>query len=344
MTSIYRSFFVLIVLAVTFTACDTVNPLELAPETATLTHTAPRGNVQAGCVGASPFGTCHVPFGTLRLNRDLLVSTEWLARQLRNPNVVVVHVGTLANYNAGHIPGARFVALGPLQPTQNGIQLMLADAAVLRNAFEAAGVSDHNHVVVYGDGPLQGARGFFMLDYLGLRRVSLLDGGKAAWVAEGRLLATEGTPPAPGRITTSVNAERLVTADWVYERLHDDGVSLIDARPLGSYVGTTANPSVPPDRQGHIPGAHNLPWQQLINSSTDPRLKDVASLRSLFETAGATPRSEVVTYCYSGMMSSLAYFAARYLGYDAKLYDGSYFEWSVNRDLPVAACATPWCD
>jgi 3-mercaptopyruvate sulfurtransferase SseA len=134
--------------------------------------------------------------------------------------------------------------------------------------------------------------------------------------------------------------------DKVHERLHDDSISLVDACPSRSYAGTTANPNVPSDRQGHIPGVYNLPWQQLLRNFAegDHRLKDAAALRSLLKGAGATPRAEVVTYCYSGMMSSLAYFAARYLGYSTKLYDGSYIEWSVNRELPVATCASPWCD
>jgi thiosulfate/3-mercaptopyruvate sulfurtransferase len=279
---------------------------------------------------------------TLTPDPHLLVSTEWLAGQLQNPSVVVLHVGTPANFDAGHIPGARLVALGPLQPTRDGVPMMLADVAVLRDAFEAAGVSNNSHVVIYGDGPLQGARGFFMLDYLGHPRVALLDGGKAAWTADGRELSTTAVSPARGSFTPGVRSERLVTAEWVRDRLQDARVVLVDARPAADYAGEV-EPSAQVPRPGHIPGAHNVFWQQALVSTEVPRMKDLEALRALHAATGADPRDAVVAYCFSGMMSSVAYFVARYLGYDARLYDGSFFDWSPRTDLPVARCATPRC-
>jgi thiosulfate/3-mercaptopyruvate sulfurtransferase len=293
-----------------------------------------------GLMLASCEGTPTEP--TLTTEADLLVSTQWLAGQLQNPSVVVLHVGTLTNFNAGHIPGARFVNLAPLQPARDGIPLMLADASVLREAFEAAGVSNAAHVVVYGDGPLQAARGFFMLDYLGHPRVSLLDGGKVVWSAEGRALSTEAITPSRGAFTPQVRTERLVTAEWVRDRLQEPRTVLIDARPAADYAGEVP-PTAQVPRPGHIPGAHNVFWAQTLVSTDVPRLKDIEALRALYGATGAGPRDAVVTYCLSGMMSSVAYFVARYLGYDAKLYDGSFFDWSPRQELPVAKCATPRC-
>jgi thiosulfate/3-mercaptopyruvate sulfurtransferase len=289
------------------------------------------------CDGKSPLEP------QLTTRTDLLVSGEWLAARLQDPTVVVLHVGTQANYDAGHIPGARFVALAPLQPTRGGIPLMLAEPAVLREAFEAAGVSAQSHVVVTGDGIVQAARGFFMLEYLGHPRVSLLDGSKPGWAADGRALSTQrAAPPTRASLTTTLRADRLATLDWVRQNMQRDGIVLVDARSKADYAGEV-EPTATIPRPGHIPGAHNVFWQDLVASTAVPRLKDVTALRTLYAATGAGPRSTIVAYCFSGMLSSIGYFVARYLGYDVKLYDGSMFEWSPRTELPVARCGSPTC-
>jgi thiosulfate/3-mercaptopyruvate sulfurtransferase len=292
----------------------------------------------AAACDRSPTG----PEPQLTTRTDLLVSTEWLATRLQDPSVVVLHLGTQANYDAGHIPGARFVALAPLQPTTNDIPFMLASAQVLRDAFEAAGVTAQSHVVVTGDGITQAARGFFMLDYLGHARVSLLDGGKQAWQADARPLSTDRVTPTRGTMAVSVRHEQLALIDWVAQNHQKPGVFLVDARPAADYAGNVAATANLP-RPGHIPGAWHVPWQELVLSTTVPRLRDAAALQELYAPFGTDPRNTVVAYCFSGMLSSVNYFVARYLGYDARLYDGSMFEWSRRTELPVANCPTRDC-
>jgi thiosulfate/3-mercaptopyruvate sulfurtransferase len=282
------------------------------------------------------------PEPQLAIRSELLVSTEWLAARLQDPGVVVLHMGTQANYDAGHIPGARFVALAPLQPTTNDIPFMLADAQSLRNAFEAAGVDGQSHIVVTGDAITHAARGFFMLDYLGHPRVSLLDGGKQAWQAENRTLSAERVMPTRSTMGTAIRAERLASIDWVVQNRQKAGTFLVDARPAADYAGDVA-PTATLPRPGHIPGAWNVPWQDLVVSTSVPRLNDVATLRAAYASFGTDPRNTVVAYCFSGMLSSLNYFVARYLGYEARLYDGSMFEWSKRSELPVAKCPTRDC-
>jgi thiosulfate/3-mercaptopyruvate sulfurtransferase len=282
------------------------------------------------------------PEPQLTTRTELLVSTDWLAGRLQDPSVVVLHAGTQANYDAGHIPGARLVILAPLQPTTNDIPFIMASAQVLRDAFEAAGVSTQSHVVVTGDGITQAARGFFMLDYLGHPRVSLLDGGKQAWQADNRPLSTERVTPTRGSIAATVRHERLALIDWVAQNRQRPGVFLVDARPAADYAGDVA-PTATLPRPGHIPGAWNVPWQELVTSTTVPRLKDAASLQALYAHFGTDPRNTVVAYCFSGMLSSMNYFVARYLGYEAQLFDGSMFEWSRRMELPVAKCPNRDC-
>jgi thiosulfate/3-mercaptopyruvate sulfurtransferase len=248
---------------------------------------------------------------------QLLVSVDWVVRNAGRPNVVILHVGTAGNYNAGHVPGAWFVNLAALQSTQDEVPFMLNSPSSMRSVLEAAGVSTSHHVIVTGDGMLQAARGFFILEYLGHPRVSLLDGGRAAWQSENELSTEPSVADWPGRMTPPVWPQRLATAEWIQDRLGSSGTILVDARSVADY------------NAARIPGAANLPWGQLVESVALPLLKPVEDLRARFVQTGADVRSEVVTYCVSGMMSSMSYFVARYLGYDVRLYDGSMLEWTA---------------
>jgi thiosulfate/3-mercaptopyruvate sulfurtransferase len=301
---------------------------------------APELNREVPAAGSQTTWPANVPPGALQPH--LLVSADWLAMNLRRQNVVVLHFGSRSVYDDGHIPGARFLDLDALQPGRDSVPMMLLDPSELREIMESAGVSTSSHVIVYGDGVLQGARGFFMLDLLGHPRVSLLDGGRTAWLAAGGTLSREEEVVRRGSMWPLTRGARLVDSDWILQRLDDHDLILVDARPAGAYAGTVA-PTPTQPRPGHIPGAWNMPWAQLVRSGTDTRLKEPEDLRALFASTGARVRSPVVAYCTSGMMSSVTYFAARYLGYDVMLYDGSWFDWSLNRALPAAQCPTRWC-
>jgi thiosulfate/3-mercaptopyruvate sulfurtransferase len=293
-----RTRFIATAAAVLLAACEQLPPTEpLLPQAA---------------VGGRDLA--HVPVAT---RPELLVTVDWLARHLGRPNVVVLHIGTSANYAAGHVPGARLVELAALQTTINDVPFTLRAPDMLRAAFEAAGVSTSDHVIVTGDGPLPAARGFFVLEYLGHPRVALLDGGRAAWQAAFGLSTTPSSAARPGRLVTPLRESRFASALEVLAALGADDVVRIDARPTADF------------NAARIPGAVSLPWTQLVTSTAMPLLRPVPQLRALYAGTGATVRDDVVTYCTSGMMSSVAYFVARYLGYHVQLYDGSMLEWTA---------------
>jgi thiosulfate/3-mercaptopyruvate sulfurtransferase len=285
----------------------------------------------SACAAAAPPVSAPLDAGA---PHPMLVSTSWLAERLDDAAVVVLHVGREeAAYRSGHVPGARFLPLTSIIVERDGIPNELPEVAALRDAFEAVGVSDGSHVVVYGDlGGLSAGRAFFTLDYLGHDRVSVLDGGIETWRAEGRPLATEPPAVARGSFTPRPRPDRVVTTEWVRQRLDDPGYVLIDARPTPQYTGEDAAGL----RPGHIPGAHGIFWRTALVSEEDPRLRPEPELRASFEAAGVAPGRTVVTYCRTGMQASHAYFVARLLGYDVVMYDGSYIEWSAREDLPVA--------
>jgi len=264
----------------------------------------------------------------------MIVSVEWLQRHINDKQLVLLQVGEKAEFEAGHIPGAQFVSLDQVStPRGQGLTLELPPAAQLVTTFEKLGISDSSQIVLYfsKDWVTPTARIFFTLDYLGLGdRTSILDGGLPEWRLKGPV-TTEVIEPKPGKISTRPNPKLVVDANWVSANLNKPGVIILDARARQFYTGEQVG-RMP--RGGHIPGARNIPFSNLVDETTN-RFKDATTLRSLFETAGVKRDDSVTTYCHIGQQASLLYFVARYLGYDAHVYDGSFEDWSRRTELPV---------
>ena len=275
---------------------------------------------------------------------QMLVSTDWLAQHLNDSNLVVLYVGRdRARFEPGHIPGSHFVRLDELVEQHKDSLNELPPVADLQATFESLGVGDESRVVLTGDAQgLLAARVYFTLDYLGHGdRVSLLDGGVEKWLAESREVSKQEVRPARAHFTPHVRPEVLVGM----ARMRDLSVQagkdasdlvLLDARPVAEYDGAVKSEAIP--KAGHIAGAQSLYWKKLIRSDADPQLLSVQELQQQFLRAGAMPGDPVVTYCRTGMQSSFAYFVAKYLGFDAAMYDGSVYEWvhAANNNLVVS--------
>ena len=301
------------------------------------TWLAVAGLVWVGACSPSDAEHAHEAHGDDRapaVRSELLVTGDWLAGRLNDPVVVVLHVAPdQSGYDRGHIPGARFLPLSAIVVERDGLPNELPPVEHLDSVFEAVGVSDDVLVVVYGP-PLAAARAFFTLDYLGHGdRTALLDGGLERWVAEGRPVSTEAPEVARGRFTPRPRPEVVVDAQWVNKRLDAPGVVLLDARPEAEFAGDVAGAGIP--RPGHIPGAVNVFWQRMIRSPEDPTLLEPEGLRALLREGGVEPGDTVVAYCRTGVQASVAYFVARYLGHEARLYDGSFIDWSPREALRV---------
>lgn len=274
---------------------------------------------------------------------SMVVSTAWLATHVNDPDVFVLHVGAdRKSYDAGHIPGARFVSLPDIAVTREGTPNELPPAADLTRVLTRLGIGDRGRLVLYGDEQgLLAARLFFTLDYLGHGdRAALLDGGLEAWRAEGRSVSTEEPAPSPHPFTPRLNADVLVTLpivrdiSWLLRERRDAPWVLIDARPEAQFSGAEPGADVP--RPGHIPGASSVFWQRALVSRDRPLLRSADELRGLYADAGASPERTIVTYCRTGVQASFAYLVARYLGYHVKMYDGSFVEWSKAAESDVA--------
>lgn len=273
--------------------------------------------------------------GEPKVQESLIVSTEWLATHLKDESLVLLQVGDKDEYLAGHIPGAQFIALADIStPRGSGLTLELPSVAQLETVFEKLGVNDSSRIVVYfgKDWVSPTTRVFFTLEYLGLgERTSILDGGLPAWRGGGNPVTSVLTEPKAGHFTPRPKTGIVVDSVWVNANLNKPGVMILDARASKFYTGAEAG-AMP--RAGHIPKAKNIPFSSVVEDSSN-KFKSAAALRELFNAAGVKPGDSLTTYCHIGQQASVLYFAARYLGYEAHLYDGSFEDWSHRPELPV---------
>lgn len=265
-----------------------------------------------------------------------VVDAAWLAPRLADPALVVLHVDHQGDYAGGHLPGARVVDYGRLVTRRGTLSSELPDLDAARTAFEALGVSDGSTVVVYAHEAPMAMRTLFTLAVLGVERIAYLDGGLEAWRTAGHPVSRETPPVTPGRLTARPPAPLIATADWILPRLGTRGLALIDTRTDGEYLGTGNRSGMP--SAGHLAGARQLEWQHLFRDGR-ATLKPRAELEALFRERAA-PGDTVVTYCWVGYRASATWFVARWLGYDARMYDGSYQDWS-QRQLPTRGGAAP---
>lgn len=271
---------------------------------------------------------------------NMLVSTEWLAKNLKNPKVVVLCVARDRKvYDDGHIPGARFVAWNDLVAgAKSGASNELPPVEQLKSAFEKAGVGETARIVIYGDNNgLSATRAFFTLDYLGHgNRASVLDGGIETWKAEKRPIETDAPTFSPAPFTPRINPGVIATTEavrdysWMAANMDRSGVAILDARPAEQYAGA------PNTKTGHIPGSVNLYWQKQLKEKSTGTAKPVSELIKMYADAGVKPGDKVVTYCNSGVQASHSYFMLKYLGFDVSMYDGSFSEWVKQQDAPIS--------
>jgi thiosulfate/3-mercaptopyruvate sulfurtransferase len=270
----------------------------------------------------------------------VFVSTIWLAERVNDPALVLLHAGETTEFGAEHLPGARLITLREVStPPGQGLTLQIPALDQLQSVFEKKGITDDSRIVVYssGDSLTGAARVFLTLEYFGLGgQTSLLDGGLRAWKAEGRQVTSEVRTPAAGKLTPKPNPDVIAGIDWLSANLKNPNVAIIDARTAEFYEGTSAG-RMP--RPGHIPGALHIPFTALTDSSG--KLRSREALEEMFRSSGVKSGQLVVAYCHVGQQASFLYWVARYLGYDARLYDGSWEEWSARADLPAVTGPAP---
>lgn len=273
---------------------------------------------------------------------SLLITATELNRSLKDPSLVILQVGPRDDYQAGHIPGARFIQMQDLAMADApGVPaLTLPDEADLRARLEKMGISDNSRIVVVAgkDWVSPSTRIVWTLQAAGLAsRTQWLDGGSGAWTRAGLQLTTDVPAPlAAGKLTVKADRSVTVDKDWVQARLGTAGFKLIDARAPVFYDGPGMEHNGQRHEAGHIPGAKNLPFNTINNDNLEYLPPE--TLRKMFADAGFGPGDTVVAYCHIGQQATAVLFAARLAGFPVKLYDGSFTEWEEKK-LPIERSA-----
>ncbi len=271
---------------------------------------------------------------------ETLVSTQWAAEHLKDPNIrlVEVDVDTTA-YDQGHIPGA--VGWNWQSQLQDNIRRDLIDQAALEALLGQSGISNDTTILLYGDNNNWfAAYAFWQLKYYGHQDVRLMNGGRKKWIEEKRHLTTDATKVAAtkyqaGRPDESIRARKEDVFRAVEKK---SPAQLVDVRSGDEFTGKIIAPpgmSETAQRAGHIPGAANIPWAQAANE--DGTFKSSEALKALYEGKGIAGKNEVIAYCRIGERSSHTWFVLKYLlGYDkVRNYDGSWTEWGNLIGAPI---------
>ena len=263
---------------------------------------------------------------------SILVTAQWLKEHQSDAKVVLVQVNFLKlDYDAEHIIGARYLWPGSLAPDSPLGAMNEPDLKIAQQVVEDLGISNDSHVVLYfvRNEVSPTARIFLTFENLGMKgKVSLLDGGLEAWKKAG-FETTKDVPTVKKGKFKPASLGYIVNKDYVLKNLNSTSAVIVDARMKKFYDGEpVGNP-----RDGHIAGAKNIPYPDLIDSNNF--IKPADQLQGYFTPVIDSKEKEIVTYCFIGQTASVVYLAGRILGYNMKLYDGSMQEWSRIKELPM---------
>ncbi|HBY13259.1 3-mercaptopyruvate sulfurtransferase [Paracoccaceae bacterium] len=277
-----------------------------------------------------------------------LVSTQWLAAHLKDPDLRVLDASwylpgskrdPFAEYQAAHIPGARFFDLDDVSDHRSDLPHMVPPVEKFMSRMRAIGVGDGHQIVVYdGSGLFSAPRVWWLFKLMGQMDIAVLDGGFPKWQAEGH--PVEDLPPILRDRHMMVRRQNQMVKDVTQvsaaSKLGES--EIVDARSPGRFYGKDPEPR-PGLRAGHIPGSKNVFYKDLLKA--DDTMKSPDEMRQVFLEAGVDLDKPVITSCGSGVTAAILSLGLTRMGKtDHSLYDGSWTEWGMFPTLPIATGKT----
>ena len=273
-----------------------------------------------------------------------LVSTDWLAEHMRDPDLRIIDASwymasegrdAKAEYDASHIPGARFFNIDEISDARSSLTHMAPSAEKFMSRMRALGIGDGHQIVVYdGSGIFSAPRVWWLFRLMGQMDIAVLDGGMVKWVAEGREVEDLAPVIRDRHMMVRFQNQMVKDVTQVAGAAKLGAPQIVDARSPGRFSGAEAEPR-PGMRAGHIPGSLNVFYKDLLNA--DNTMKEPAALKATFEAGGVDLSKPVINTCGSGITACVLALALERIGKsDHSVYDGSWNEWGAAPTMPIA--------
>lgn len=271
-----------------------------------------------------------------------LISPNELKNSLKTSSdpIVILDLRSPEKYQQGHLPGAINIPLAQLHRKKGDVDGFVETPQSFRLLMEKNGVQNRDNLVLYSDWSfLDAARVYWILDFYGHQQKRILDGGYQAWEEKDYPISLDSHSKPKSTYMVSVKPEKLATKLQTLVASKNDDYLIIDARPTQQYAGKASLT----DRKGRIPESINIPWYDLLKKRTEAdgyehmsHATTYENIETLKKTLGQLPKDKkLIVYCNGGQESSIVYVALKELQREAALYDGSWFEWSDDKALPV---------